>query len=314
MIGVDPYEVLGVTRGASDAEIRKAYKRLARKYHPDVNPGNRRAEDRFKTISEAYGVLSDKQKRAAYDQYGSFDPARDTGGNSGHWEFRGFDFGEPGGQGSPFSDLFARIFSEAGRGARAASERQAGTDLQVVLRIGFLDAIRGMTAPLSIRRKVRSGSRWVTRQERIQVRVPPGVTDGVRLKVAGKGHAARGSGKPGDLYVVVQVVPHLVFERRGDNIYCTVPVTLTEAALGARIEVPTVEGRAILRIPPGTQSGQKLRLRGKGVSSSSRRRGDQFVEIQVLVPQVHDQETRELLKRLEKRSGPAPRGHLFGKT
>jgi molecular chaperone DnaJ len=158
------------------------------------------------------------------------------------------------------------------------------------------------------------GAGRVTRQETIQVRIPAGVAHGARLKVPGKGHGGRAGAPSGDLHVTVQVSSHPVFERRGDNIYCSVPVTVAEASLGARVEVPTVDGRAVLRVPPGTQSGQHLRLRGKGAPSLRGGRGDQFVEVQVLTPDARDTETRRLLERLGEQTGPASRSHLFGKV
>jgi molecular chaperone DnaJ len=364
MATADLYEVLGCSRNASAADIRKAYKRLARKYHPDVNPGDKAAEERFKAISEAYGVLSDTQKRQAYDRFGAAQPGAGPGGG---WDPRGFDFGDLGGGG--LGDLFATIL---GGGRRAASPppAQRGRDLEAVLRIGFLDAIRGLTSPITVARQApcescggsgaRPGSQTstcgrcqgrgrvdvrrgfmavqtmckacdgtgrlsprdcptcggagrVARQETIQIRIPAGVTRGARLKVAGKGDAGRPTAPAGDLHVTIQVSPHPVFERRGDNICCTVPVTVSEAALGARIEVPTVDGRAMLRVPPGTQSGQQLRLRGKGAPSLRGGRGDQFIEIQVVVPEARDQETRRLLEDLAARTGAASRDHLFGR-
>ena len=245
-----------------------------------------------------------------------------------------------------------------------------GSDLEAVLHIGFLDAIRGLTTPVTVTRQgtcetcggtgskgssrpatctrcqgsgrldLRGGpvavqamcttcggsgritprdcpgcrgAGGITRQETIQVRIPAGVAHGARLRVPGKGNAGAPGAAAGDLHVTIQVSPHPVFERRGDNIYCSVPVTVSEAALGARVEVPTVDGRAVLRVPPGTQSGQQLRLRGKGAPSLRGGRGDQFVEVQVVTPDARDQETRRLLKQLAEQAGDVSRSHLFGR-
>ncbi len=355
----DPYQVLGVGRKASASEIRKAYRRLARKYHPDVNPGDKGAEERFKAISEAYGLLSDPDQRAAYDRLGS---ARSRPG-ADPFAAEGFDVQDfTGGLG----DLFASMFGEGGRPRRSP---RRGADQEAVLRIGFLEAIRGLTAPLVLQRHAPcstcagSGSRPGTKpaacgrcqgsgrrgagrgflsaqavceacggsgraaardcpgcagsgavpaRERIQVRIPAGVAHGARLRIAGKGDAGARGTPAGDLHVVVQVEPHPFFRRRGDNIECTVPVTVSEAALGARMEVPTVDGKAMLSVPPGTQSGTRLRMRGKGAPSLRGGRGDQFVEIQVVVPEPGDPEVRRLLEELARRTPPAGRQRLFG--
>jgi molecular chaperone DnaJ len=394
----DYYAILGVDRDAKPEAIRKAYRHLARKHHPDVNPGNKAAEEKFKAISEAYEVLSDDKKRKIYDQYGFYSdnippggypgPGETSRGYStagtgapGGFDFSGFDFsdfdvgggartgrGRAGSGGEDthggFRDFFSQIFS---RGSHAEPEEDArGRDLEHHLHLGFWDAIRGTQVRVTVNRneictvchgtgegkgavtvcatcggsgrltrqsgamrfsgpcpdcggsgKRRpscpncSGAGSVTRPETFNVRIPPGVDQGSRVRVAGKGNSGRRGGSPGDLYIVTDVEPHPLFERRGDNLYVKVPVTLTEAALGAKVEVPTIDGPSTIKIPPGTQSGQKLRLRGKGAPSlRGDVRGDEFVEVQVVVPHVADERSRELLRELGRLNPEDPRKNL----
>jgi len=367
----DYYEILGVKRDASEEEIRRAYRRLARKYHPDVNPGDKAAEEKFKQIQEAYSVLSDPQKRKIYDQYGFYSEHVPPGAGAGGaetgrgfgFDFGGFDFSDFMGAGtrartadtgfaSAFADLFNQFFSRGTR--RAARQPERGTDLEYALNIDFWQAIKGGTVRLTINRQVpcptcdgtgsAGGHRFVCpechgngtvtqiagamrfnltcprcdgtgqvrdtcpschgegrvlRPETVEVRIPPGVNTGDRLRVAGKGNAGVMGGPPGDLYITVRVNPHPFFQREGDDIIIRVPITVWEASLGAKIEVPTIDGRALVRIPPGTKSGQKLRLREKGVMNTRKgRRGDQIVEVVVQPPPAQDERTRELLREL----------------
>jgi len=399
----DYYEILGVKKSASAEEIRKAFRKLARKYHPDVNPGDKSAEEKFKTLSEANDVLSDPKKRKIYDQVGFYsdniDPATAEayaragggagdgspqgfpgGGNAGQgvpFDFGGFDFsdladnasrGRRSGGGGGFRDIFSGIFG--GRGAAAETGPEAGSDLEYQVNVPFWTAIRGGVMRLNITRQdvcsnchgqgyieapgkcpecdgtgqiTQTGGRMkfnvpcprcqgtgknistcptchgegtVSRTEPLEVRIKAGTRDGQRIRLAGKGNAGSHGGVAGDLYVIIRTEEHPVFRRDGDDIYLTVPVAATEAALGAKIEVPTIDGRALLKIPPGTQSGQKLRLREKGVPSATKEdvRGDEIVEITVTVPMPRDERTKELLRELAKLNPEDPREELWKKV
>ncbi len=369
----DYYETLGVKRSASQEEIRKAYKRLARKCHPDVNPGDKSAEERFKNIQEAYDVLSDPKKRRVYDQFGFYSDNIQAGPGAGaprpdfaNVDFGGFDFSTFGG--STFRDIFSQFFRGGGPAARM--EPEPGSDLEYQVDIGFWDAIRGCVRKLTITRldtcdacegrgtagaapqicttcggsgqvtqmtgrmrfnvtcsrcggsgrlqiacRTCGGEGRVRRTETLDVRMMAGVQTGTRMRIPQKGSAGTQGGPPGDLYIITKVAEHPYFERRGDDIHTKVPVTIMEAALGAKIEVPTIDGRALLRIPPGTQSGQKLRLREKGVPSArTGRRGDHYVEIQIVVPRIGDERSKELLRELNRLNPDDPRKDLFSRT
>lgn len=398
----DYYGALGIKKTASTDEIRKAFRKLARRYHPDVNPGDKKAEEKFKEISEANDVLSDPKKRKIYDQLGYYsdniDPAaaeayaRGGGfgaggfGNAGPggggfrystrggaqdipFDFGGFDFSEEAGAGGGgFRDIFSSIFG-GGRGFGAARQQgpERGSDLEYQVTVPFWQAIRGGVLRLNITRtdtctncagkgfiessgncpqcggkgqitqssggmkfnvpcprcggsgrnrppcSVCGGQGAVQRSEPIEVRLKPGTRDGQRIRLAGKGNAGSYGGPLGDLYIIIRTEEHPVFRRQGDDIYVTVPVTAAEAALGAKIEVPTIDGRAQLKVPPGTQSGQKLRLREKGVPSAVNegKRGDQIVETKIVVPEARDLKARELWQELAKLEPSDPRQELF---
>jgi molecular chaperone DnaJ len=376
----DYYELLGVPRKASMKDIRTAFRKLARKYHPDLNPGDKSAEEKFKQIQEAHDVLSDSKKRQMYDQYGFYSENLPPGGYPGgpgvsepgvNFDFGGFDFGggtgEAGG-GTSFRDLFSQFLGGRG-GAAAEPEHEPGGDLEYQIEIDFWDAARGAVKKLSVTRldacetchgtgavgspqtcptchgtgsiqqaagkmrfnvpctrcggtgKLRTACRTcggegrVRRTETIDVRIPAGVANGGRVRVPGKGNAGTMGAPAGDLYLRVVVRPHPFFERRGNDLYTKVPVTVAEATLGAKIEVPTMDGRALVRIPPGTNSGKTLRLREKGVPNARNgARGDQYVEIQVVVPQPTDERVRTLMKDLEKVAHEDPRKDLFSKA
>jgi molecular chaperone DnaJ len=401
----DYYELLGVKKSASAEDIRKAFRKLARKYHPDVNPGDKSAEEKFKGISEANDVLSDPKKRKIYDQIGFYsdniDPAaaeayaRAGGGTGGfgggfpggqpaagggaqgvHFDFGGFDFSDlfegargrkpASGEGTGgFRDIFSSMFG--GRGAQAPEGPEPGTELEYQVNVPFWTAIRGGVMRLNIARRdtcsncsgqgtieapgkcpecggtgqitqtggrmkfnvtcprchgtgknlstcpVCHGEGTIERTDPLEIRIKPGTRDGQRIRIAGKGNAGARGGPPGDLYVIIRTGEHSVFRREGDDIHLTVPITATEAALGAKIEVPTVDGRTVLKIPPGTQSGQKLRLREKGVPSATKEsvRGDEIVEVKVTVPMPRDEKTKELLRELAKLNPEDPRAELF---
>jgi molecular chaperone DnaJ len=379
----DYYELLGVPRKASVKDIRAAFRKLARKYHPDLNPGDKAAEEKFKQIQEAYDVLSDSKKRQMYDQYGFYSenlpPGGYPGGHEGasdpsvNFDFGGFDFGGGAGAGgagggASFRDLFSQFFGGRG-GVAAEPEHEPGGDLEYQLEIDFWDAVRGAVKKLSITRmdtcetchgtgtigspqtcptchgtgsiqqaagkmrfnvpctrcggtgKLRTACRTcggegrVRRAETIEVRIPAGVANGGRVRVPGKGNAGTMGAPAGDLYLRVVVRPHPFFERRGNDLYTKVPVTVSEATLGAKIEVPTIDGRSLVKIPPGTNSGSTLRLREKGVPSARNgARGDQYVEVQVVVPKRTDERVRNLMKELEKIEPEDPRKDLFSKA
>lgn len=381
----DYYKTLGVPRGASDEEIRKAYRRLARKYHPDLNPGDKSAEERFKKLQEAYDVLSDSKKRQMFDQYGFYsDQARPQAGphaGPGGFGFGGFDFSDvfsgAAGRGAPrgpgagaaggtsFKDLFGQFFSGAGQQQPQGPER--GNDLEYALDVDFWQSIKGTQVKLNINRhetcgecrgtgagsggpavctecsgsgnveqmvgamrftiacprcqgrgKTSSqcfacrGEGRLPRPETVEVRIPPGVASGSRLRVGGKGNAGTHGAAPGDLFITIRVTPHKFFEREGDDIIVHVPVTVPEAGLGTKIEVPTISGRALLKIPQGTQTGQKFRLREKGVFNSRKNaHGDQIVEVRIVQPDTADERTRELLRELAKQQGADPRAEMW---
>jgi molecular chaperone DnaJ len=378
----DYYELLGVPRKAGAKDIRAAFRKLARKYHPDLNPGDKSAEEKFKQLQEAYDVLSDSKKRQMYDQYGFYSdnippggpgaPASD--GQDVNFDFGGFDFGGGSGAGgagggSSFRDLFSQFFSRGRGGAAMEPEQEPGGDLEYQIEIDFWDAVRGAVKKLSITRldtcetchgtgavgspqtcptchgtgtiqqtagkmkfnvpctrcggtgqlrtvcKTCGGEGRVRRTETIDVRIPAGVANGGRVRVPGKGNSGTMGAPAGDLYLRVVVKPHEFFERRGDDLYTKIPVTVSEATLGAKIEVPTMDGRSLVRIPPGTNSGKTLRLKEKGVPSARNgARGDQYVEIQVIVPPPTDERVRNLMKELETVAPADPRKDLFAKA
>jgi molecular chaperone DnaJ len=373
----DYYELLGVGRKASAKDIRGAFRKLARKYHPDLNPGDKAAEEKFKQLQEAYDVLSDTKKRQMYDQYGFYSdnvPTGDygpgTAGNDSNinFDFNGFDFSGSsgaGGSSSSFRDLFSQFFGGRGGG----EEAEPGGTLEYKLEIDFWDAVRGGVKKLQITRmdacetchgtgaigspqtcptchgtgtvqqaagrmrfnvpctrcggtgklrtacKTCGGEGRVRRTETIDVRIPAGVASGGRVRVPGKGNAGTMGAPAGDLYLLVEVKPHPFFERRGNDLYTKVPVSVSEATLGAKVEVPTIDGRSLVRIPPATNSGSTLRLREKGVPSArTGARGDQYVEIQVIVPKPTDERVRNLMKELETVAPEDPRKDLFAKA
>ena len=401
----DYYGTLGVKKSASGEEIRKAFRKLARKYHPDVNPGDKTAEEKFKALSEANDVLSDPKKRKIYDQlgfysdnidpaaaeayarggptgaggFGGYPGAEGGGGQNVHFDFGGFDFSDlfEGGRGRKqqaagsggFRDIFSSMFTGRG-GAGAQQGPEPGSDLEYQVNVPFWTAIRGGVMRLNITRRdvcsncagkgyiehpgtcpqcngtgqvTQTGGRMkfnvpcpqcqgtgrnistcptchgegtVERTEPLEIRIKPGTRDGQRIRLAGKGNAGPRGGAPGDLYVIIRSGDHPIFHREGDDIHITVPVTATEAALGAKIEVPTIDGRTLLKIPPGTQSGQKLRLREKGVPSATRdgARGDEIVEVKLTVPMPRDEKTKELLRELAKLNPEDPRAELWSKV
>lgn len=345
----DYYQTLGVNRDASAEQIKKAYRKLARQFHPDVNPGDKAAEERFKSISHAYDVLGDTDKRRKYDQFGAtgFDFSAGGAGAPG-----GVDVGDYG----DFSDMFEEILGRR-RGATRARARR-GADLATRLAITFDEAWSGVEKTLALQREARCsecggnghppGARQVpcsvcqgkgrkgmgrgpfsfavpcdacggagtkaseicracggrgarNVQDRITVRVPAGVDTGAKVRVAGRGEAGPGGGTEGDLYLEIEVKPHPTFTRSGTDIHCRLPISITEASLGAEIDVPTMDGRSRIRIKPGTSSGLRIRLSGKGFPRPrGGAAGDQFVEIQIVVPPDQGPDARKLLEELQR--------------
>ncbi len=308
MASQDYYKTLGVKRDASEKDIKQAYRRLARKYHPDVNPGDTAAEQRFKEVSEAYSVLGTSDSRKKYDQFGhqaftaGFDPYGAGGRNSYH--FSGDNFRDLFGQGGGFGSIFDDLFGTGQSRSRQTREASADLDVEKNVDIRFEDAVCGTTIQLRVPRA--NGT-----MDRIQVRIPPGVDTGSRIRVAGKGKSGRHGQPDGDLYIITQVQPHAYFTRDGNDIICDVPVTLGEIALGAKIDVPTVDGKISMTIPPGTQNGRKFRLRGKGVPYlKGEGQGDQYVQLRVVLPDELDERSRALLEEFDQRNPLQPRAHM----
>ncbi len=372
----DYYSVLGISKGATESEIKKAYKTLARKYHPDLNPNDKVAEEKFKEISEAYSVLGDKEKKKMYDQmgpdaFGKYSqggyssqqgPFSNKGGGS-IFDDLGFDFG--------FGDIFSNIYNKksGNKNYSAQDEPAKGQDIQYTVEISFLDALKGFTTTISYDRLVHcrncggtgydrqsksvtcpdckgtgklsigpgflhipqqcsrcggtgrihtskcsncKGRQFITSKEKISVKIPPGVDNGSKIRVEKKGNAGKNGGPYGDLYIITRVPSHPFFERKGNNIYTEVPITVKEAVLGAKIEIPTVDGMTMLRVPPYTSSGQVLRLRSKGVPDQKGvLRGDHFVKIKIVVPDSVDIDSQELIKEFEKRNPYNPRKEIL---
>ncbi len=297
----DYYRVLGVEKTASAKELSKAYRTLARKYHPDTNPGDDAAEDRFKEISAAYEVVGDEATRKQYDEF------RRLGGGGASAGYGGFSQ-RPGGQNvgdlGDLSDLLGGLFGNS-RGGSARSGfgfgPMPGTDLQAQLTLSFEEAVKGVT------KTVRLNSEALSSPMEVTVRIPAGVRNGQRIRVPGKGGPSSDGGDPGDLLVAITITPHEVFDRDGNNLLVTVPITYSEAVLGADVKVPTITGGTVtVRVPPGTPSGKVMRVRGRGVKSSSQT-GDLLVTISVFVPSDPNEEERALVEQLAAVSSPAPR-------
>ena len=357
---MDLYVVLGLQHGASEADIRRAYRRLARRFHPDINPGDRAAEARFRQILQAYETLIDPERRSRYDSGDATDgdAARRKSG------FEGFDFSVAGiDHSATFGDLFAEVLSER---ATLRPERERGADLHQALQLSFEEAFTGIERSLTVLRRencracagigvarvspgpchlchgtgaVRSvrghmvftrscsacggsgqqrprsceacgGSGQEARSESVIIRIPAGVRDDDRVRVPGKGNAGFRGGPPGDLYITVHVAEHPLYRREGDDLHMVVPIAIHEAALGARIDIPTPDGGARLRVPPGTQSEQRFRLSERGVPTRDGRRGDLIVEMRLMLPKLLDERSKELLREFGRINGERVREHL----
>jgi len=318
----DYYQTLEVARDASEDEIKRAYRRLARKYHPDVSK-EPDAEERFKAIAEAYEVLRDPEKRAAYDQLGrGWKEGSDFTPPPG-WEGAAFrDVGESffggggGGSGFDFSDFFDSLFGQGAPGGRrqrwsGATAGFRGGDQKLKARISLEEAYRGAERTLQIEvPESGPGGRVRRRTRTLNVRIPAGVTDGQQIRLAGQGEAGVGGGPAGDLLIEIEIAPHRLYRLEGKDIYVNVPITPWEAALGATIEVPTLGGKVDLKVPPGSQSGRKLRLRGRGLGSKSK--GDQYVVLQIVTPSASTEAGRRLYREMAKEMPLNPRAHMEG--
>ena len=351
---MDLYALLGLAPGASPAEIKRAYRRLSRRFHPDINPGDKAAESLYERISEAYETLVDAERRRTYD---SGEPGPDLPDST--FEFTGFDFSvaAQGSQAATFTELFADVLLPAGTADSGRPE--PGSDLHAAVTITFEDAMRGIERQVVVTRQDVCGRclgtgvvrtpeggcspchgtgkvRWArghmvftkscaacagtghqrrercavcaghgrqVRTEAVPVLIPPGADDGTRLRVAGRGHGGRHGGRSGDLYVTVHVQPHAIFRRQGDDLIMVLPVGVHEAVLGTRVEVPSLEGPVRLRIPPGSQAGQRFRLHGRGAPTPAGGRGDLLVEVRIVLPEIVDERGKQLIREF---------GRLYG--
>ncbi|MEP0845592.1 MAG: J domain-containing protein [Phycisphaerae bacterium] len=288
----DPYEILGVARNASQEEIKRAYRRLALKHHPDRNRGDSAAAQRFKEVQAAYEILGDAERRAQYDRFGAGGPTPEYR----TWNVSGgpgveFDFGSFGDLSSIFEQFFRRAESPAASRRSASRARPRGADVEHVVDLSFEEAVRGATRDVVLR------SADTGESERLEVRIPPAVTDGQRIRVRGKGQP--GPGGRGDLMIVCRVHPHPELRRENLDLLLDVPLSFPEAALGTRIEIATLDGRTLVTVPPGTSSGAKLRLRGKGIHDPrSGQTGDLYAVVRVMVPRQISPRARKLIEQL----------------
>lgn len=359
-MGRELYLILGISESAPGSDVRRAYRRLARRYHPDINPGDPGAEELYRRVSDAYSVLSDPEKRSFYDEHGY------CAGEAGDDANRIRPTSPADRKTPPGAERFRRVLDEfMGRPGEAAPQSR---DIEARVSLTFGESVQGVTTDVEVTRRRRceeclgtgadpqaremycprcagrgrvraggthfgflltcpacsgrgsqrlacpacSGQGTREKRDRVRVDIPPGVSPGSRVRYPGRGHADPETGERGDLFVVTQVAAHPFFRRVGDNLCCTVPITIPEAALGGKVPVPTIDGMAMLRIPPGVQSGQTLRLRGKGAPSlrADGVRGDQYVEIRVVVPRVIDERSREILRELARLHPEDPRKEL----
>jgi molecular chaperone DnaJ len=370
------YSILGVKKDAKADELKKAYRRLARKYHPDVNPNDKSAEEKFKEVQEAYDILSDPNKRKVFDRFGYYsdnlDPnspfngggAPGTQGGPSPFDFSGFQREGGGMSGSGFKDIFSDFFGGKKEAEPPKPQPKRGKDIEMPLALSFEEAFTGMTTNITVNRSEQcskcqgagdTGGQIVTcgsckgsgqilktggrlqfsqtcshcagtgksrppctvcqgkgvtpKTEQVKIKIPAGVDTGSRVRIPKKGQGGRLGAEAGDLFILTNIGSHKHFSRKGDNIYVTVPISIPEAALGAKIEVPTIEGKAQLKIPAGTEAGQKFRLRERGFPSlrNPKLRGDQFVTVQVILPKVISEETKEILRQYEKANPENPR-------
>jgi DnaJ-class molecular chaperone len=339
----DYYEVLGIKRGASEDQIKQAYRKLARKFHPDLNPADKSAEEQFKGLQEAYDVLSDPENRKLYDQYGdnwravksgagapppgwegAQRSARGAGPGAGGFDFGDFDFSNfrsAGGAGG--FDIFEEMFGGSGRGGGRRSGR--GRDVEAELELSIEEAHRGVRRTIQMQVaeacptcggtglkdgrpcETCGGAGQVLKPKTIEVNIPAGVRDGSTIRLAGQGGTGSNGSEPGDLYLHIRLRPHPVFTVKGDDLEVDLPITPWEAALGAKVAAPTIDGKVELTIPPGAKSGQRLRLRGQGLNKRKGGRGDEYVRLKIVVPKQVSAEERRLYEELKRISRFDPR-------
>lgn len=316
MAEADFYQVLGLSRSAGADQIKRAYRRLAKRFHPDRNKGNPAATEKFKQVRQAYEILSDPQKRATYDRFGTTEVGVGAGpwpggartyrwsGDPGKFDFGGLAdrFGQAAGGREGMGDIFEQLFGGRGRGPRRTARPRAEpatADIQHEMSLSFEQAINGTTLQLTLQRG--------GRREKIEVRIPAGVSDGQRIRLRGKGQPGR-DGHAGDLYILCRVKPHRYFRREGSDVYLDLPISVTEASLGAKVTIPTIDGPTTLTVPAGTASGTKLRLRGKGVGDArTGKRGDQYAVIRIVPPKRLDEQQRRLMEELSQAMPDDPR-------
>jgi DnaJ-class molecular chaperone len=315
----DYYSTLGVSRSASSEEIQKAYRKLARKYHPDMNPDDANAKKKFQEVQSAFEVLSDPDKRKRYDQFGSDFESAGAGGHPGGWRYTTssgpqtypfdvndlndlFGSGGAGTEGGGFADLFKQF--SRGRGGRRGQQAAArGNDLKHELTIPFATAVLGGEAALTVQRH--DGE-----VESIRVKIPAGIDDGKKIRLRGQGEPGAGGAPAGDILLTIRVSPHPYFRRTGNRLDVRVPVTLAEAAQGATIDVPTPHGTVSVKVPPNSSSGRKLRIKGQGVKPANQPAGDLFAEIQIELPEKLTEEERQQLAEISNRYPHWPRTEL----
>ena len=322
----DYYKILGVPRNASQAEIQKAYRELARKYHPDLHPEDKDAKKKFQRLQEAFDVLNDPEKREMYDRYGSSFQTYGPGASHGTHTWRAWTSGDDSQSAGGFrvEDIdfsqffgdrfgeeplggFGDIFTQFARAAQKARKQPAGgrrgADIESVIEIPFTTAINGGSVQFSVLRQ--SG-----KSETIEVKIPPGIEDGKKIRLRGQGEPGPRGGTPGDILLTVRVAPHPFFQRVGNNLIVKVPVTLGEAVAGAKVDIPTPRGTVSLRIPPGTSGGKRLRIKGFGVKAKDGPAGDLLAEVQIILPEGLSEADREALRQIDQRYRSNPRAEL----